>query len=131
MRFRRSVAAWLGGCTFPLVLGLVLTGAADHRALHFALSKSEPAAEAAVSPPGELRLWFTQAPQDNSMSIRLMAGDAVAETGPATPDPDDDKVYSVEVGHTLEAGGYSIVWRAMGSDGHVVRGEIPFMVQVP
>ena len=129
MRFSRSAAASLTGCTLLLVL--ILTGALDHLAVHFALSKSEPAAEAAVSPPEELRLWFTQAPQDNSMLIRLMAGDAVVETGPALPDSEDDKVYSAAVGRTLEQGGYSIAWRAMAADGHVVRGEIPFTVQVP
>ena len=109
-------------------------GALDHLALHFSLSKSEPAAEATVSPPEELRLWFTQAPQDKSTSIRLLAGDAgdaVVETGPPIPDSEDDKVYSVAVGRTLEAGGYNVAWRAMAADGHVVRGQIPFTVRVP
>lgn len=129
MRFRRSVSASVAGCALLLVL--LLTGALHHLALHFSLSRSEPAAEATVPPPEELRLWFTQAAQDNSMSVRLMAGDAVVETGPAIPDSDDDKVYSVAVGRTLEEGGYSIAWRAMAADGHVVRGEIPFTVQVP
>ena len=124
-------AVLLGGGCACLLLGLALTSALDHRALHFTLSKSEPAADATVSPPEELRLWFTEAPQDNSTSIRLMAGDAPVETGPATPDSDDDKVYSVAVGHPLGAGGYSIAWRSMAADGHVVRGAIPFSVQVP
>ena len=129
MRLSRSAAASLAGCT--LLLALLLAGAAGHLALHFSLSKSEPAAEAMVAPPDELRLWFTQAPQDNSMSIRLLAGDAVVETGPAIPDSEDDRVYSVAVRRTLEEGGYNIAWRAMAADGHVVRGEIPFTVQVP
>ncbi|MDE0074870.1 MAG: copper resistance protein CopC [Gammaproteobacteria bacterium] len=129
MRFSRSAAASLAGCTLLLVL--ILTGALDHLAVHFALSKSEPAAEATVSPPEALRLWFTQAPQDNSMLIRLMTGDAMVETGPPIPDSEDDKVYSAAVGRTLEEGGYMISWRAMAADGHVVRGQIPFTVQVP
>ena len=130
MRLRPSVAASVAGCTL-LLLVPGLTGAADHLALHFALSGSEPAAEATVPPPEELRLWFTQTPQDNSVSVRLMAGDALVETGPAMPDSDDDKVYLVATGRTLEEGGYTIVWRGMAADGHVVRGEIPFTVQVP
>lgn len=129
MRFSRSAAASLAGCALLLVL--VLTGALDHLGLHFSLSRSEPAADATVSPPEQLRLWFTQAPQDNSMSVRLMAGDALVETGPAIPDSEDDKVYSVAVARTLEKGGYNIAWRAMAADGHVVRGEIPFTVRVP
>ena len=129
MRFSRSAAASLAGCALALVL--LLTGAVDHLALHFALSGSEPAADATVSSPEELRLWFTQAPQDNSMLIRLMTEDAMVETGPPIPDSEDDKVYSVAVGRTLEEGGYNIAWRAMAADGHVVRGAIPFTVQVP
>ena len=131
MRLSRSVAAWFRSCAVPLGLGLGLIGALDCLALHFALSRSEPAAEATVSPPEELRLWFTQAPQDKSASIHLLAGDAVVETGPAIPDSEDDRVYSVAVGRTLEDGAYNIAWRAMAADGHVVRGEIPFTVQVP
>lgn len=128
---RAGNVALLGGCVCVLVLGLALIGGLDHRTVHFALSKSEPGADATVSPPEELRLWFTQAPQSNSMSIRLMAGDAVAETGSPTPDSEDDKMYSVRVMQTLEAGSHRITWRAMAADGHVVRGEIPFTVQVP
>ena len=129
MTSSRPTAASIAGCTLLLVP--FLTGALDHLAIHFSLSKSEPVAEATVAPPEELRLWFTQAPQDNSTSVRLMAGDAVVETGPAIPDSEDDRVYSVAVGRTLEEGGYTIAWRAMAADGHVVRGEIPFTVQVP
>ena len=129
MRLSRSAATSLAGSALLLVL--LLTGALDHFALHFSLSKSEPVAEATVDPPEELRLWFTQAPQEKSTSIRLMAGDAVVETGPAISDSEDDRVYSVAVGRTLEEGGYTIAWRAMAADGHVVRGEIPFTVQVP
>lgn len=129
MRFGRSAAASLSGCVLLLVL--LLTGALDHLAVHFSLSRSEPVAETTVAPPEELRLWFTQAPQDNSTSIRLLAGGAVVETGPAIRDAEDDKVYSVAVGRTLEEGGYNVAWRAMAADGHVVRGEIPFTVRVP
>lgn len=131
MRLGRPVAGWFRNCAIPLGLVLVPAGALDDPALHFSLSGSEPAAEATVSPPEELRLWFTQAPQDHSMSVRLMAGDAPVETGPPIAAAEDDRVYSVAVGRTLEEGGYNIVWRAMAADGHVVRGEIPFKVRVP
>jgi methionine-rich copper-binding protein CopC len=29
----------------------------------------------------------------------------------------------------LSAGGYTIRWQALASDGHITRGEIPFVVQ--
>ena len=119
-----------------LILALVglITGAAcaaiDHEALHFALSKSVPEKDAAIAPPGELRLWFTQEPQDNSISIRLLAGEELVETGPAVQDPDDGTVFSVALENALPAGAYTIAWRGLGQDGHVVRGEIPFSVVV-
>lgn len=96
--------------------------------VHFGLRKSEPSAEAAVAPPHELRFWFTQAPQENSISIRLMAGEARVDTGPAEEDAEDDKIFSVAIENALEAGAYTIFWRGMGQDGHVVRGDIPFTV---
>lgn len=102
--------------------------AVDHEALHFALSRSVPEKDASVGPPGELRLWFTQEPQDNSLSIRLMAGGDPVETGPAVQDPDDGRVFSVAIDNALGAGDYTIAWRGLGQDGHVVRGEIPFSV---
>lgn len=129
MTSNRPTAASIAGCALLLVP--FLTGALDHLAVHFSLSRSEPAAEATVFPPEELRLWFTQAPQENSMSVRLMAGDAPVETGPPIAAAEDDRVYSVAVGQSLEEGGYTIAWRAMAADGHVVRGEIPFTVRVP
>ncbi len=130
MRRGRSTPTTLARCAALALAGFASAGAYARPAVHFALSKSEPAAEATVPPPEEVRLWFTQAPQDNSMSVRLMADDAAVDTGPAIPDPGDGKVYSVAVGRTLGQGDYRVVWRAMAADGHVVRGEIPFAVEI-
>lgn len=127
------VAAARGSVLKAALLGLVAVagGAAiDHEAPHFGLRKSVPKKDASVPPPGELRLWFTQAPQDNSMSIRLMAGEERVETGPAVQDPDDARVFAVAIESALGAGKYTIVWRGLGPDGHVVRGDIPFSVVV-
>ena len=115
------------------LLGLVMGGACagvDHEALHFALSRSVPEKDASVAPPDELRLWFTQEPQDNSLSIRLMAGEEPVETGSVVQDPDDGTVFSVAIERALGAGDYTIAWRGLGQDGHVARGEIPFSVVV-
>ena len=116
------------------LLGLVTAAACaaiDHEALHFALSKSVPEKDATVAPPDELRLWFTQEPQENSLSIRLLAGEELVGTGPPEEDPDDGKVFRVAIEDAVGAGDYTIAWRGLGQDGHVVRGEIPFTVAVP
>ena len=122
-----------GRLLIPALIGLVMgtaCGAVDHEALHFALSKSAPEKDASVGPPDELRLWFTQEPQDNSLSIRLMAGKEPVETGSVVQDPDDGTVFSVAIDNALGAGDYTIAWRGLGQDGHVARGEIPFSVVV-
>lgn len=128
---RNRAAGARRGVAILVLLGLIAgaaCGAIDHEALHFELSKSAPAKDASVAAPDELRLWFTEAPQENSVSIRLMAGNERVETGPAVQDPDDAKIFSVAVEHALDPGAYTVVWRGMGRDSHVVRGEIPFSV---
>lgn len=130
---RKRVAGSRGGLLIPALLGLIGVApraALDHEALHLQLSKSVPAKDASVAPPGELRLWFTEEPQENSLSVRLMSGDELVETGAAVQDPDDGKIFSVAIEHELGAGAYTIAWRGMGRDSHVVRGEIPFSVVV-
>ncbi len=95
---------------------------------HFDVEKSLPAKDATVESLDELRVWFTQVPQDNSMSIRLVVDEQPVETGPAVQDPEDPKLFTVAVERVLEDGAYEIAWRGIGQDGHVVRGTIPFTV---
>ncbi len=96
---------------------------------HFSLSKSAPAADTAVPSPEEIRLWFTQEPQENSMSIRLVDGsDSLVEIGEPTQDEEDGRVFAVAVPTTLTSGSYTVAWRAIGQDGHVVRGDFSFTV---
>lgn len=120
-----------------LIVGVLLLGslaapgpAAEALALfHFELSKSAPAAGAEVHEVSEVRLWFTQEPQENTTSIRLIdgGGDAV-ETGDVVQDADDGRVFSVAVDAHLVPGRYTVAWRAMGQDGHVVRDDFAFSV---
>ncbi len=97
--------------------------------LHFDLSKSAPAADAHVASPSEIRLWFTQEPQDGSTRIRLMDADGdLVETGEVTQDADEPMSFSIAVDDTLPNGMYTVAWRGMGADGHVVQGTFEFMV---
>lgn len=113
-----------------LAVGVVLAvGATSVDALHFALSRSVPAADATVASPAEVRLWFTEAAAENSASIRLVnAAGAAVETGETTQAAADAPVYSIAVGRTLAAGRYTVAWRGIGDDGHVVQGEFAFTV---
>lgn len=114
-----------------LLLGALLAAAPATTAArwHFGLRQSVPAKDASVPAPEEVRLWFTQVPQENSVAIRLVdpAGDAV-ETSEPKRDPDDGTVVFVTFGEKLPAGTYTVAWRGIGDDGHVVRGDFAFSV---
>lgn len=112
-----------------LVFALGATGAAAANVFHFALSRSAPAADTTVEAPEEVRLWFTQAPQENSVGIRLIDanGEAVATSDPAA-DSENAMVVFVKPDARLGAGRYTVSWRGIGDDGHVVRGEFGFSV---
>lgn len=101
-------------------------------AFHLELEKSEPVNGTSVAAVSELRLWFTQVPQDRTTSIRLLsgAGEPVA-TGEVVQDDDDGSLFSVSVPDALPKGPYTVAWRTMGADGHVVRGEFSFEVTAP
>lgn len=98
-------------------------------AVHFALSKSAPEADWSGPSPSEVRLWFTEEPQENSIAIRLVdAHGELIETPDATPDAGDVTVFSTALEHELVAGSYTVAWRGIGSDGHAVRGDFTFTV---
>jgi methionine-rich copper-binding protein CopC len=96
---------------------------------HFALNKSMPEAESAIESPPEIRLWFTEVPEAETTSIRLIAADEEAiETGDVTQDTEDEQSFAVVLERALSPGTYTVSWRAMGSDGHVVRSAYEFTV---
>jgi len=98
-------------------------------ALHFALARSAPSAGASIEAPAEVRLWFTQEPQKGTTSIRVVgAQDAGVRVGDVTQDPDDPTSFAVSLHGALPAGSYTVSWRGMGADGHVVRDTFAFTV---
>lgn len=122
-----------------LILTLALAGAtvaatdaptASLDLVHFELKKSAPEKDAhLMASPSEIRLWFTQEPQDGSTSIRLItAGGDEAPTGDVVQSDEDPTVFSVAVQGALAGGMYTVSWRALGQDGHVVRDTFQFMV---
>ncbi len=96
---------------------------------HFGLSKSMPAADTSVDSPEQIQLWFTQAPEEGSVTIRLIdAGGDLVETGDVERDAEDGKLMSVSVDGALSAGAYTVAWRGIGDDGHVVSSDFTFSV---
>ena len=112
-----------------LVVGVAAATPAEHTPFHFALARSAPAADATVTSPNEIRLWFTQVPRDGSLSVRLVdAGGELVETCAPNAQADDTKAFRVEIGRQLPAGSYTVAWRGVGDDGHPVQSEFGFTV---
>jgi copper resistance protein C len=96
---------------------------------HLTLSRSSPAANSSVAPPTEIRLTFSQQPQRSSTSITLTgAGGGAVVLGDVTVDPENDRTFSSAISTPLTAGSYTVAWRTMASDGHVIRGDFRFIV---
>ena len=116
--------------TVLLTGGLVgATGPNAGAEFHFALSKAAPEADATVESVSEIRLWFTEVPEAETTSIRLIGADEQAiDTGAVTQDTEDRQSFGVALEHALSPGTYTVAWRAMGADGHVVRDNYEFTV---
>jgi methionine-rich copper-binding protein CopC len=98
-------------------------------ALHFGLSRSQPEAGSSVAAPSEVKLWFTEEPQEGTMSIRLLeAADAGVHVMDPVQDSEDPRAFSVALHGTIPDGTYTVSWRGMGADGHVVRDTFQFTV---
>lgn len=96
---------------------------------HFDLAKSSPADEATAHMVHQITLWFTEVPSEGSVSVRLVEGAGEPIEGlTAVADEDDGKVFNMAIPDGLAAGAYTVSWRGMGADGHVVRGEFGFTV---
>ncbi len=104
-------------------------GPASSDDLHLRLVSSAPEADSTVAPPSEIRLTFSQVPQEGSTSVRLLDhAESLIETGKITHSGDGE-IFHAPVGTTLADGSYTVAWRTMADDGHVIRGEIPFVVK--
>jgi len=115
--------------TAALVFVLGAAGVAAQSAFHFALRQSAPAADATVAPPEEIRLWFTEAPESNTVSIHVVnAAGAQVATGDVATDPESAAVYFVKPTARLAAGRYTVSWRGIGDDGHPATGNFGFTV---
>lgn len=115
-----------------LIASTASSAPASEEAFHLQLNRSTPAADSVVAPPSEIRLWFSQVPQAPATSLRVVRnGEPLAAVGALTVDPNDGKIFAAPVDGTLADGAYSVSWRTMAADGHVVRGEFTFTVRAP
>jgi methionine-rich copper-binding protein CopC len=110
---------------FVLVLVFPASGWA-----HAYLVKSSPARRAVLSnPPSRVVLWFNERleAQFSQLSVWNREGGQV-DSGDTQVGPEDLKKLSVGI-PPLPAGAYSVKFRVLSVDGHIVEGELPFSVR--
>lgn len=120
-----------------LTLGLsgmaVMTPAPESHpasAVHFGLARSVPPADSTVQvPQTSVELWFTEKPRDGSVSVRITdAAEEPVPTGASALDPEVPTYLRTPFISPLKPGKYTVHWRGVGADGHVVRGSFSFSV---
>jgi copper resistance protein C len=97
---------------------------------HAYLVKSSPARRAVLStPPARIVLWFNERleAQFSQLSVWNAEGQQV-DGGNVQVGPDDGKRLAVDV-PALPAGSYTVKYRVLSVDGHVVEAEFPFTVR--
>jgi methionine-rich copper-binding protein CopC len=95
---------------------------------HLHLVKSAPAANASVAAaPDSIRLWFSQPPELKLTTVKVTGpGSATIALAPLTKG--DSALVVAAVKGRMAVGAYTVVWRTMSKDGHVVRGTFAFKV---
>lgn len=91
---------------------------------HTRLSGSIPADGAELAAPAEIVFEFSE--EVHLTAVSLLSGDTEHELG-QLPEGASTK-FSVPVAGQLAAGEYSVNWRAVSADTHIVSGDFSFVV---
>lgn len=120
---RRFVIALLAAA------GVLFTPAAAWA--HSELVSSTPGyGDRLAAAPAEVRLEFSEAMDLTGARLTLRHRGGAQPLHPALATP-DGRVVSVALPPGLGPGSYSMVWFFLGSDGHLMGGEVPFLVGDP
>jgi methionine-rich copper-binding protein CopC len=115
---------------FKLALYMLLLVVPTTSWAHAYLVKSSPARRAVVSgAPSRVVLWFNERLEAlfSQLSVWNAEGQQV-DSGDIQVGPDDGKKLSVGI-PTLSGGMYSVKYRVLSVDGHIVEAEFPFTVR--
>lgn len=128
----RAAAATL----FLAALGALLiagTGAPDLSAaerLHLELRNSAPEADSTIAEqPAEVRLFFSEPPQEEGARVRLVtANEELVETSETLVNEEDPRQLFITLGEDIELadGTYTVLWRVIAQDGHAQNGNFVF-----
>jgi copper resistance protein C len=116
---------WLRLALGGLLLAVPISGWA-----HAYLVKSSPTRRAVLSSaPARVVLWFNERleAQFSELSVWNTAGQQV-DGSDVQVGPDDSKKLSVGI-PTLPVGTYTVKYRVLSVDGHIVEAEFPFTIR--
>jgi methionine-rich copper-binding protein CopC len=97
---------------------------------HAYLVKSSPVRRSTLSSaPTRVVLWFNERlePQFSHLAVWNVEGQQM-DAGDVQVGPEDSKKLSVGI-PTLSAGTYTVKYRVLSVDGHIVEAEFPFTVR--
>ena len=111
------------------VLVALLLAWAPSAAAHTRVDRTSPAAgDTARTPVREVRVRFSAPVAAGLTRLTLVrGGETVAEGGAADPES-GRREYVLPLGAPLHAGDYTVRWRTVGADGHVLEGSFGFTV---
>jgi methionine-rich copper-binding protein CopC len=108
-----------------ILLGLLLaTPVATPAFAHARLVSSDPAANAKVKSPGQIKLHFSESLEPAFSSADLT--DAGAKTVPVSKSVGGDTITLLPL--TLKPGAYKVTWHSVGQDTHRLAGSFGFTV---
>ena len=113
-----------------LTLALLLLAVPGTGWAHAYLVKSSPTRRATLSgAPARVVLWFNERLEAQFSQVAVWNTDGQqVDGGDVQVGPDDAKKLSVGI-PTLPAGTYTVKYRVLSIDGHVVESEFPFTVR--
>lgn len=98
---------------------------------HLTLDNTVPAADSTVSGPvTEVRLTFSEPPLLRGTSVRVIdSGRSLMSSSPPVTIEGDPRQVFVTLDPHLPPGAYTVQWRVIAQDGHVMRGNFGFEVK--
>ena len=128
MRIAVSDASTLAAALAGMLL-CVLISASGSALAHAKLLKSAPAQRAVLTQsPARLQLWFSERLEARFSSFSVLDANArPMELGPVAVDSGDPKSLAAEL-KALPQGRYTVKYRVLSTDGHVVESEFPFTI---
>lgn len=118
------------GLTRSLAIAAMFTALAGAAVAHPDFVTGNPAPNAAVQTPSELRLTFTEPLFVNFSGVKLTdARGKPVKVGKARLAPGDHKVLIVPLTAPLAPGAYTVNWHAVSGDTHRITGSYRFTVR--